>query len=93
MTSNRAPNKSPFSALTHWHEWADWLEGESIVGLPEVTSSDPELIVDQVAIDGTKVRYRVRGGVLGKSYLVTSRITTSGGRTDEFSLRYTIARK
>lgn len=93
MSFSRAPIKSPNSTLYHWHEWEDWLEGEAISDPPVVTSSDPELIVDQPAIDGTKVRYRVRGGVVGKSYLVTSQITSSGGRSEEFSLRYTIARK
>lgn len=92
MSFVRAPTKDPNSILHHAHEWRDWLEGEAVEAF-EVFASHAELIVDDVAIEGTQVRYTVRGGVIGRSYVVTSRVTTSTGRRDDYSVRYVIGDK
>ncbi len=92
MNFETAPVKDPNSVLRHAHDWADWLEGETITA-SNAFCSDPALVIDQVALVGTQVRFRVSGGVLGQTYIVTSRVTTSTGRSDDHSVRYTIAEK
>lgn len=92
MSFVRADVKDPNSILHHAHDWGDWLDGEEVQAY-EAFSSHAELVVDEVSLAGTEVRYTVRGGIVGKSYLVTSRVTTSTGRRDDFSVRYVIGEK
>ena len=92
MNYDTAPDKDPNSKLDHAHEWEDWLEGEAIASF-DLFVSDPAVTLEQVAVVGTQVRYRVGGGVVGQNYFVTSRVTTNTGRRDDYTLRYTIADK
>lgn len=87
-----APIKDPQAILRHSMNWADWLQqGESIQGLPAVVSSVPaELVVDQIAQADGLVSWRVAGGTADANYVVTARINTNQGRTDERSVLYRV---
>lgn len=89
-----APIKDPQAILRHSMDWAaqGWLQaGEAIQGLPQVVSSAPDdLVVDQIAQANGQVSWRVSGGVVGANYIVTVRISTDQGRTDDRSILYKV---
>lgn len=89
-----AAPKDPSALLDYEMDWSAWLaEGETIVSspLPVVSSSAPALTVGTVSVSGgTKVRFRIGGGVAGQNYTVTVRITTSIGQIDERSVLYRV---
>lgn len=73
-------------------DWQYWLsDGETITDA-DVSCTDVDLIIDQVIIDGSQVKYRVKGGVAGKAYTVTCQITTSAGETIERSIILVISK-
>jgi len=83
-----APVKDPAAVLDYGIDWSDWLdEGETIVGLPSVLAEPVGLIITAVEHAENVVSWRVGGGQLGQSYIISCRINTSIGRIDERSMR------
>lgn len=75
--------KAPASVLDIGVVWTKWLDnGDRIVSSSWI-SSNPELILQNSTNDNTSTRVFISGGVLGKLYTVTNRITTNSGLTDE----------
>ena len=73
-------------------DWQYWLsDGETITDA-DVSCTDVDLIIDQVIIDGSQVKYRVKGGVAGKAYTISCQITTSAGETIERSIILVISK-
>ncbi len=75
--------KDPDAVLDYSVDWSAWL------GADEIASS--EWLLEQGALiekvtdtaTATKTTVWLRGGQQGTTYLVTNRIVTSGGRTDD----------
>jgi hypothetical protein len=76
--------KDPDAVLDYIWDWADWLApGETIVTSEFIVSAGLDLQSDGSS-SNTATAW-LAGGTQGTSYLVTNRITTSAGRTDDRS--------
>ena len=75
--------KDPQAVLDYIFDWSAWLAGDTIS--TQTLTSDDGITIDSSVVGGenTNVTAWVSGGTAGKSYRVTSRVTTVGGRTDE----------
>ncbi len=75
--------KDPDAILDYSVDWSAWLGGD------EISSSEWLLeqgaLIEKVtdAFTSTKATVWLRGGQGGTTYLVTNRIVTAGGRTDD----------
>ncbi len=75
--------KDPDAVLDYSVDWSSWLAGDQI--------STSEWLLEQGALiekvtdtaTATKATVWLRGGQAGTTYLVTNRIVTVGGRTDD----------
>ncbi len=75
--------KDPDAVLDYSVDWSSWLAGDEI--------STSEWMLEQGALiekvtdtkTATKATVWLRGGQAGTTYLVTNRIATVGGRTDD----------
>lgn len=79
--------KDPSAVLDYAVDWTGWLaEGETIGSFP--VTVDAGLTVAQAATHSAGVvTVWLSGGTAGKTYTVTSRVTTNQGRTDDRSIR------
>ena len=75
--------KDPDAVLDYSVDWSLWLAGD------EISTSEWRLeegaLLEQVVASNTTTKATVwlRGGQKGATYLVTNRIVTAGGRTDD----------
>ncbi len=67
-------------------DWHNWLADGKTITVADVTCDDDAIIISDVSIDGSKVKYQVKGGVAGKAYTISCKITTSAGETIERSI-------
>ena len=87
--------KQPADVLDYDLDFSDWLTGsDTITGAVATASTtetaDPaDLMVNSTQIVGQNVKVWVSAGVSGRSYKVTTTITTSEGRVKqlEFKIR------
>lgn len=75
--------KDPDAAKDYQVDWTAWLAGDSISSYTVTAQSG--LTKDSDSRSGAVVTVWLSGGMLGRTYLVTVRVVTSGGRTDERS--------
>ena len=80
MTQTRHLPKGELSVLNIGLNWADWLETDTIT-LSEWTA-DAELTLSREQNTTTTTSCYVAGGILGKSYQITNKITTLDGKID-----------
>jgi hypothetical protein len=73
-------------------DWQNWLAEEEAILTADVHCDDDMIIIDQVTIDGSLVKYRVKGGTAGKAYTISCQITTSAGETIERSINLIVNR-
>lgn len=73
-------------------DWKYWLSDTESILSAQVTSDDDQLIISKVVIDGSQVKYTVSGGVAGRRYMISCKITTSEGETIERSIYLTISK-
>ncbi len=73
-------------------DWQNWLAEEEAILTAEVTCDDDVIIIDQVIIDGSLVKYRVKGGSAGKAYTVSCKVETSAGETIERSISLVVGK-
>lgn len=76
--------KDPNAVLDYSIEWSKWLAGDRIQ-TSSWSVSDAAIEAANDSNTATRTTAWLSGGVAGQSYIVTNRITTSGGRTDERS--------
>jgi len=76
--------KDPDAVLDYSIEWSKWLAGDQIQ-TSAWSVSDPALEAAEDSNTATRTTVWLSGGTVGQLYIVTNRITTSGGRTDERS--------
>ena len=72
-------------------DWQNWLSDGETITVADVTCDDDAIIISDVSIDGSLVKYRVKGGVAGKAYTVSCKITTSAGETIERSINLIVS--
>ena len=81
--------KDPDAVLDYGVDWSPWLEtGETISTSEWTASPDGLTVMDEPApgMSGTSTLVWLSGGVAGRTYRVTNRITTTAGRIDERSI-------
>ena len=73
-------------------DWQYWLAEEEAILTADVHCDDDAIIIDQITIDGSLVKYRVKGGIAGKAYTISCKISTSGSETIERSIILVISK-
>ena len=88
-------SKDPNEVLDYQIDWGERLQtGETIsTSTWTITGSDSVLVEDNNSISGENTVIWLSAGTLGVRYLLTNRITTSGGRTMDQSVRLKIQSK
>ena len=77
--------KDPDAVLDWKFDWYNWLtNGETISTSTFIVT--PGLTVNSTSNTGSAATVWLSGGRTGQAYLVTNRITTSAGRTDDRSI-------
>lgn len=84
--------QSPKDILYRAFDWQNWLSDEEAILTADVYCDDDAIIIDQITIDGSLVKYRVKGGIAGKAYTISCQITTSAGETIERSIILVISK-
>lgn len=85
-----------FAAKTNGNGSEDYLQLGETITAHTITSSDPiALVVDSSSVinTNTSVLVWLSGGVVGTTYTVTTRITTSLGRVDDRSFQVQVVEK
>jgi hypothetical protein len=75
--------KDPDAVLDYSVDWSAWLSGDQIA--MSTWLLEEGAVIEQVSDTktATKTTVWLRGGQNGTTYLVTNRIVTVGGRTDD----------
>lgn len=83
--------KDPAAVLDYGINWATWLNGDTI---STSTWTVPTGITQASESETTTVAtIWLSGGTAGEDYLVTNKITTNGGRTDERTIRVSVVNR
>jgi hypothetical protein len=84
--------KDPNARLDFAVDWSASLpDGDSITSSLWLVPDD--LATDTPSIDGTTTAVWISGGVAGRTYQVTNRITTEDGRVDDRTLRIAVTER
>ena len=81
------PHDPNASDIYRWN-WLDWLDGETISAQSIV--ADAGITAALVTQGSTYVDIRVSGGVVGVTYGVTSRVTSSSGRIQDRTVKFAV---
>lgn len=81
--------KDPNAILDYSFNWGPWLDGDTISTSTWILDSPLTIESASEVFDDTTTGLTISGGTLGEDYLVTNRITTAGGLTEDrsFELR------
>jgi hypothetical protein len=85
--------KDPDADLDYGMDWTNWLNGDTIVASTWIAPDGSGLALHDGATNaaGTVTTIWLRGGVVAATpWMVTNRITTAGGRTEDRSLLITV---
>ena len=82
--------KPPAAERFHAIDISDWLSASETVSSCTVVSSDAALQIDRITTPVGLVRWRVRGGIADRDYLVTVTITTNLERKEPIFIRYRV---
>jgi hypothetical protein len=95
--------KDPDSVVDFGMDWTKYLALENdtitestwfIAGPPDTTpGADDYLVIDRYTNTDTTTAVWLSGGQLGVIYSVTNRVTTTGGRTDDATVKIKIKEK
>ena len=88
-------DKDPEAQLFYTFDWSDWLAAGDGISTAEYTvtarANDPDPLVKvSQGIQGSKTYVELKDGQLGKSYLVSVKVTTNNGLVDRRSFRVKI---
>lgn len=75
--------KDPNAVLDYTIDWTRWLSGDQIATSEWLVATGLTKVADSKTASSATVW--LSGGPAGQSYTVTSRITTTGGRTEDRS--------
>ncbi len=80
--------KQPSEYLDYNVDFTEWMpEDDQIASAVVTVSPEGELTTDNVSIMTPIVKFWAAGGVTGKQYKVSVKITTEGGRVKEDELK------
>ena len=85
----RTPVKDPDARLDYGVDWADFLattDGDTIIAAEWVNTPTDLTLEDAALVEGHLHTAFVSGGVAGRVYRLTSRITTDAGRVNDATL-------
>lgn len=85
-----APVKDPSSIELHGLDWSGWLSAGDSIATADVFSDLAGLTISQIDHAAGVVSYRIAEGVNGANYIVTCRITTAFGLSDDRSVQYRV---
>lgn len=75
------PSKDPDEVLDYEIDWTTRLAGDTILTSTWTISPDSLLVKNSDTFTGSTTTIWLQGGTLGKTYELTNRVTTAGGRT------------
>jgi hypothetical protein len=75
--------KDPNAVLDYSIDWTRWLAGDQIAASEWIVPSGLTKMADSKT--ATSATVWLSGGTAGQSYIVTNRITTAAGRTEDRS--------
>jgi hypothetical protein len=75
--------KDPNAVLDYSIDWTRWLAGDQIAASEWIVPSEFTKMADSKT--STSATVWLSGGTAGQSYIVTNRITTAAGRTEDRS--------
>ena len=85
-------DKDPQAVLDYVIDWTAWLQvGETIVA--SVVAVPLGITLNSQPNTATTVTAWLSGGTVGRSYIVTSHITTNLGRQDDRSIRVNVVER
>jgi hypothetical protein len=88
--------KDPQAQLFYTLDWSEWLVGNDTIAsavwtiAARVNDPDPLVKVSSGISGGTKTYIELKEGQLGKSYVVTTKVTTADGLVDARNFRVKI---
>lgn len=85
MSNTNIFYKDPDSTLDYKIDWEDWLNGDTIS--TSSWTAQTGLTVESDTRTTMSATVVVSGGTAGQNYTVTNEITTSGGLTDQRSIK------
>ena len=83
--------KDPDAILDYINDWSDWLDGDTI-STSTWTAEEGITVVSSTESNTTSTVW-LSGGSVGTMYLVTNRIVTTAGRTDDRSIHIRIIQR
>lgn len=83
--------KDPDAILDYTVDWTEWLSAIADTITTSVWILDPSVTAVSDSHTGTKATVFISGGTMETSVVITNRITTVGGRTDDRSITLKIA--
>jgi len=83
------PDKDPSAVLDYVFDWTEWLGSDTIDTYDLIVPDG--LTKDSDSKSGNKVTVWISGGEANKVYVVTCRIVTAAGRTDEKSAKLPVS--
>lgn len=88
MTNIAYFTKDPSAILDYQLDWSEWL-GSDTIASHTVTAATGLTVVSSTATTSAVTMW-LSGGTAGTSYVVTCRVVTAGGRTDERSITFDV---
>lgn len=83
--------QDPSARLDYTWDWRPWLAKiDDSMSTATVTVPEGLAAVNSTVIDDGLVTQRVAGGIVGETYKMVCRITTTGGQIDEKTIHLTI---
>jgi hypothetical protein len=83
-------DKDPDATLDYSIDWSAWLPSGDAISTAAWSTSDAELVVEgspAPSVSAGVATVWLSGGTAGTHYTVTCRVTTTGGRIDDRSIR------
>jgi hypothetical protein len=78
-------HKDPEAVLDYCIDWSDWLDQAEAIESYEIIP-DEGITVDSDDIEDSVITVWLSGGIEGRVYSVTCRVTTDAGRVDDRSI-------
>ena len=87
-------SKDPDAVLDYSVDWSTWLDGDTIsTSTWTVSGADSDLVIDSDTNSTTATTVWLSGGTKNYGYILTNRIVTAAGRTDDRSVTVTMVDK
>lgn len=84
--------KDPGAVVDHAIDWSAYLAGQSVVASLWAVTPDEVggVVVADEAFEAARTSVRLGGGIVGRVYRVTNRVTLSDGQIDERSVTFRV---